>query len=155
MSETSCLFCRIVAGDIPAARVHEDDHLVVFLDTNPIRTGHALIVPREHHPYFDHLPPDLAARILQVGQRIARVQKERYGVQRVGFLFSGGDLPHVHAHLVPIHEPGDLTSQSYIAEAPLTFKAAPRRSIEELSATAQELRELLETSPSPAKLGEG
>jgi histidine triad (HIT) family protein len=143
MNDKPCLFCRIVQGEIQAARLHEDDDLVVFLDTNPIRTGHALIVPREHHAYFDHLPPDLAARILHLGQQIARAQKQRYGVRRVGFLFSGGDLPHVHAHLVPIHEAGDLTSQSYIAERDITFKAAPRRPNEELAATAAELRALL------------
>jgi histidine triad (HIT) family protein len=143
MNEKPCLFCRIVQGEIPAARLYEDDDLVVFLDTNPIRTGHALIVPRAHHAYFDHLPPELAARILHLGQRIARAQKERYGVQRVGFLFSGGDLPHVHAHLVPIHGPGDLTSQSYIAEREITLQPAPRRPNEELQATAAELRALL------------
>ena len=139
-----CLFCRIAAGEIPAARLYEDEELVAFLDINPIRTGHAQIVPRRHVPWFEELEPDLAARILHLGQRIATVQKRLYGVKRVAFLFSGGDIAHVHAHLVPMVSPVDITSRRYIAEERLTWQAAPRAADEELAATAAELRGLLE-----------
>lgn len=143
MTGATCIFCRIAAGEIPSAKLHEDEALVAFLDTNPIRTGHALIVTRAHHAYFDDLPPELAARVLHLAQRLARAQKQRYGVERVGFLFSGGDLPHVHAHVVPLVEKTDLTSPSYIAERGLTFRPAPRATNEALAATAEELKALL------------
>jgi len=143
MTDTPCLFCRIAAGEIPSSRVHEDDELVVFLDVSPIRAGHALIVPRAHHAYFDDLPAALAARVVQLGQRIARAQKERYGVERVAFFFTATDLPPVHAHVVPMVEKTDLTSRRYIAEESVTFRPLPRETPEALAATAAELRALL------------
>jgi len=143
MTDPSCIFCRIARGEIPATRIHEDDDLIVLLDISPIRAGHALILPRQHHAYFDDLPPDLASQIVHLGQRIARAQKQRYGVERVAFFFTGTDLAHVHAHVVPMVEKTDLTSRRYIAEETLTFRALPRATPEALAATAQELKALL------------
>src|SRR5690606_12143104 len=100
----SCIFCEIAAGRIPATIVAESDRLVAFLDIRPIRPGHVLIVPRDHYAYFDDLPPDLAADVLQLGQRLAKAMKRAYGVERAGFLFTGTDVAHVHAHVVPMHE---------------------------------------------------
>jgi len=143
MSEAGCLFCRILRDEIPSHRVYEDEALVAFLDVAPIRPGHTQIVPRAHHAVFDELPADLAARAVQLGQRLARAQKRRYGVKRVGFLFSGGDVAHAHAHVVPMVAPTDLTSRRYIAEERLTFQNPPRESPEALAATAGELKALL------------
>jgi hypothetical protein len=63
----------------------------------PDQTGHALIIPRAHHPYFDDLPELTASRIIHLGQRLARVMKPLLTVTRVALLFTGGDHPHVHA----------------------------------------------------------
>jgi len=51
-----CIFCQIVAGEIPAARVDEDEHTVAFMDLNPWTRGHALVIPREHHPDLHGIP---------------------------------------------------------------------------------------------------
>ena len=104
----------------------------------------------EREDCFDELPAELAARILHLGQRIAGAQKRRYGVERAAFFFTGGDFPHVHAHVVPMVEKTDVTSRRYIAEESLTFRALPREAPEALAATAAELRELLRASPPPA-----
>jgi len=111
----SCAFCQIASGALEVSLVYQDPHILAFPDHAPIREGHVQIIPRLHVPYFDDLPEDLAGRILRLGQRIARVQKRVYGVSRVGFVFSGGDVDHVHAHLIPIHEVTDLTSMRYFA----------------------------------------
>jgi histidine triad (HIT) family protein len=65
--------------------------------------------------------------------------KHIYGVPRVAFLFTGGDLPHAHAHVVPMHENTDITSRLYITQEQLTFRDAPRIPDHELSATAENL----------------
>ena len=143
MTNAHCLFCRIAAGEIPATRIHEDDTLIAFLDIGPIRAGHALIMPKQHHAYFDDLPPDLATGIVHLGQRIARAQKERYGVERVAFFFTGTDVAHVHAHVVPMVEKSDVTSRRYFVEEKVTFRPLPRETPEALAATATELRGLL------------
>ena len=110
----ACSFCRIAAGELDAVVLYEDAEVVAFLDVGPIRPGHAQIIPRRHVPTFEELPPALAARILHLGQQLARRLKRVYHVERVAFLFTGGDVPHAHAHVVPMHERTDITSARYL-----------------------------------------
>jgi len=139
-----CIFCKIGRGEIRAHVVHEDDEILAFLDIGPIRPGHVQIIPRLHHPYFETLPEPLAAKILGVGQKIARVQKQLYGVPRVAFMFTGGDVAHAHAHLVPMVKGDDITSRRYIVEETVSYRAIPMPPPEELAATAADLRAALQ-----------
>lgn len=139
-----CLFCRIARREIPAHIVYEDDHLVAFLDTGPIRPGHVQIIPRDHYPTFDDLTAELASRIIVLGQRLARILKERNHVSRAAFLFTGGDIAHAHAHVLPLIAPTDITSRRYIAEERITFQPIARPSDEELGRVALGLRQALD-----------
>lgn len=141
--EPDCIFCRIGAGLVPTAIVYENTRLMAFLDMGPIREGHTQIIPKAHYPTFDDLPPELAAEILHLGQRLARAMKRLYRVDRVAFLFSGGDIPHAHAHLVPMVETTDITSARYIASEPVTFRPLPTVPLEDRERTAALLREAL------------
>ena len=76
---------------------------------------------------------------MALGQRLAKAQKRIYGVQRVAFMFTGGDIAHAHAHIVPLVEKTDITSRRYIVEPELTFRALPRASDEALRETAAAL----------------
>ena len=143
MADGECLFCRIAAGGAAAHRVVVTEQIVAFLDTAPIRPGHVQIVPKVHFGTFDELPADLAGEILLLGQRIARVQKEILRVQRVGFLFTGGDIAHAHAHVVPLHEKEGITSRRYIAEHELTFRSPPHPGEDTLAEIAERLRAAL------------
>jgi histidine triad (HIT) family protein len=145
-SNSTCLFCRIAGGSIPSHSVHESPRIVAFLDIQPIRPGHVLIVPREHYPYFDALPSEVAHEILHVGQRLAPVLREQWKVERVAFMFTGTDVVHAHAHVLPMVEPTDVTSRRYIAEERLTFRTTPRVPDPELAATAALLKEALVSS---------
>lgn len=113
-ASSECLFCRIAGGDLDAVLLHEDESVVAFLDVAPIRPGHTQIIPRAHIPYFEDLPSELAGHILRVAQGLARRLKVTYGVPRVAFLFTGGDVEHAHAHLVPLHADTDITSGRYL-----------------------------------------
>jgi histidine triad (HIT) family protein len=137
--DPACEFCRIASGDLPAHVVAEDAEIVAFVDAAPIREGHLQVITRAHYVCFDDLPAALAARIVTLGQRLARAQKALYGVERVGFAFSGNDVAHVHAHLIPLHHPTDLTSRRYIAEPALTFVGRPRASEAEMARVAAAL----------------
>lgn len=132
----NCFLCRIAAHNIAAHDLYEDRDIIAFLDIFPIRPGHALIIPKQHFPYFDNTPADLVTSIVLLGQKLARVMKQVYRVPRTCFLFTGGDEPHVHAHLVPMHEKTDITSRRYIAEEELTFRDMPRAPDGELRDTA-------------------
>jgi histidine triad (HIT) family protein len=67
-----------------------------------------------HYETFEQTPPDVAAKMIHMGQRLARKFKSIYRVERVAFLFTGGDVAHVHAHVIPMHEKTDITSARYI-----------------------------------------
>jgi histidine triad (HIT) family protein len=118
----TCPFCRIAAGEIQPVLLHEDRDVMAFLDVAPVRPGHTLVIPRRHIETFDQLPQDLAAKILSLGQRLAQRMKAVYGVERVGFVFTGTDVAHAHAHVVPMREKTDFTSARYITSpGPLQF----------------------------------
>jgi len=107
-----------VAGEIPSIRIHEDGDVIAFLDIAPMRPGHTVIVPRVHVETYEELPAALANRILSLGQQLGRRMKALYKVERVAFFFTGTDVAHAHAHVVPIHEKMDVTSARYIVGAP-------------------------------------
>jgi histidine triad (HIT) family protein len=142
----NCLFCRIASGEVLSHQIHSDETLVAFLDTGPIRPGHVQIVPRRHFEVFDDLPSDIANAIVALAQKIAKAQKAVFEVKRVGFLFTGGDIPHAHAHLVPMVENTDLTSRHYIQEQALTFRPLPHPGNDELHSVATALIAALRTS---------
>jgi histidine triad (HIT) family protein len=106
MSDPDCLFCKIVAGEIPATIVDEDEHTVSFMDINPATTGHALIVPRKHAvDLFDIEPTELQAVAL-AAQRLAKRALERLGADGVNLLNSSRRAAwqtvfHFHFHLIP------------------------------------------------------
>lgn len=135
-----CLFCRIAAGELPCHKLHEDDHVLAFLDLHPVRPGHALVIPRAHYPWFEDLPTELACRITTLSQRIARTMKALYGVERVAMVYTGIHVAHAHAHLVPMHDVHDITSAAYLTEGPDRFTAPPSPPAETLAATAAALR---------------
>ena len=135
-----CLFCAIARGEIPSHRVCETDNLIAFLDIHPIRPAHTLIVPKAHHAYFDDVPETVASEIVTLGQKLARTMKAHYGVERAGFAFMGFDIPHAHAHVMPVFERDDITSRRAIAEEKITYRHPPRADDAELADIAQRLR---------------
>ena len=141
----SCLFCRIAAGALPAHIVHQDDRLIAFLDLHPIRPGHTLVVPRDHHAWFEDMPDDLAADVMRVSQRIARAQKRLYDVPRVAMFFTGIHVPHVHAHVVPMHDIHDVTSAAYLQDGFDSFAAPPQPPAAQMEKTAGQLAAAVST----------
>jgi histidine triad (HIT) family protein len=137
---TKCLFCRIAAGALPAHKIYEDDHILAFLDLHPIRPGHALVIPKAHHVWFEDLPPDLATRVTTCAQQLARRMKALYGVPRVAMFYTGIHVPHAHAHVVPMQDQHDVTSAAYLADGPGVFSAPPQLPAEEMAAIAAALR---------------
>lgn len=142
-AQGSCIFCRIARGEIPAVRVYEDDAILAFLDIRPIREGHTLVMPKQHYDYYEQMPASLAASVMHVGQRLGSAVKKLYNVQRVGFMFTGTDVAHTHAHVVPMVEATDLTSRRYIVEESLTFRPVAAAGGDELQKTADKLKAAL------------
>jgi histidine triad (HIT) family protein len=101
-----CLFCKIVAGEVPATRVHEDERVVAFMDINPATRGHLLVVPREHAQDLLSIDRDDLAACAAAAQLLARRQQERLGADGVNLLNSCGapawqTVFHFHLHVIP------------------------------------------------------
>lgn len=109
-----CLFCKIASHAISSVVLQENDNIMAFFDRAPIRRGHVQIIPKSHFETFELLPPVLATDIFTLAQSIAKRMKEVYSIERVAFLYSGGDVPHAHAHVIPMYEKTDITSYRYI-----------------------------------------
>jgi len=102
----SCIFCRIIKGEIPAARVYEDEHVLAFMDIGPVVKGHTLVIPKAHHNPLMETPPEVLHQLISVVQKIARAQMK--GLQADGINVSqangeaaGQVIPHIHFHVIP------------------------------------------------------
>lgn len=144
-----CIFCRIAAGAVPSYRVYESEHVVAFMDVRPIRPGHVLVVPRSHYRYYDDMPAGVAGEVMTVAQRLAPRLRSLYGVERVALFFTGVDVAHAHAHVVPMHELTDVTSARYIAEERITVRPAPMAAAADLQESSAQIRSLLQGGDAP------
>jgi histidine triad (HIT) family protein len=106
MTDEDCIFCRIIAGEIPGQIIDEDDRTVAFMDISPATRGHALVVPRRHsRDLLEIEPVDLEAVIL-AAKRLASRMPERLGADGVNLLNSCGRAAwqtvfHFHLHVIP------------------------------------------------------
>jgi histidine triad (HIT) family protein len=101
-----CVFCRILRGEIPAQRVHEDERCVALLDVNPVAPGHALVLPREHFETWTDLPDEIAAHLAKASRRVAKAVLAAVGAEGFNLLVnnkrcSGQAIPHAHLHVIP------------------------------------------------------
>jgi histidine triad (HIT) family protein len=105
-SDPDCLFCRIVAGDVPSTQVDADDRTVSFMDINPATRGHALVIPRAHAVDLREIGAEDLAACTAAAQRLARRAFERLGCDGVNLVNSCGPVAwqtvfHFHMHVIP------------------------------------------------------
>ena len=111
--DPDCLFCKIVAGDLPSTIVDEDERTVTFMDINPATRGHALVVPREHSRDLLDVPDEDLAACAAAARRLARRASERLGADGVNLLNSCGRAArqtvfHFHVHVIPRYDDDPL-----------------------------------------------
>ena len=103
---SNCLFCKIVAGEIPSTRVYEDADTLAFMDIGPVIKGHTLVIPKHHYDPITKTPVDVLARLMKVVQKIAQAQLNGLKADGVNVLNANGtaagqQVPHIHFHVVP------------------------------------------------------
>jgi histidine triad (HIT) family protein len=106
VSDPNCIFCKIVAGEIPSTIVDEDERTIAFMDIAPATRGHALVIPREHATDLLSIPPEDLTAVAVAAQRLASRAKERLGADGVNLLNSCGAAAwqtvfHLHVHVIP------------------------------------------------------
>ena len=106
MSDPDCIFCKIVAGEIPSAIVEEDESTIAFMDINPATRGHALVIPRNHVVDLLEIEPGELTAVMLAAQRLAVRVSERLGADGVNLINSCGSAAwqtvfHFHVHVIP------------------------------------------------------
>lgn len=102
------IFTRIINGEIPCYKVYEDEKYFAFLDINPLKKGHTLVIPKVEDDYIFNLDDETYAGLCLVAKKIAKALKESTNCQRVGVTVMGMEVPHVHIHLVPMDKEKDM-----------------------------------------------
>jgi len=131
-----CIFCKILAGELPAQKVQEDERTVAFLDINPWTRGHAVVIPRRHSANLLEIPYEDLADVAATAKRLAARMRDTLGCDGINLLNSCGSAAwqtifHFHMHVIPRYE-GD----------PLQLPTDPTRAEpEELADVAAELRD--------------
>jgi len=102
----SCIFCRIVNGEIPAEVIAREPDVVAFLDVQPLADGHVLVVPRAHAAAVEDLSPEAADALFRTVVRLAGPVREGLGAAGTTIGINNGEatgqtVPHVHVHIVP------------------------------------------------------
>jgi histidine triad (HIT) family protein len=102
----NCIFCKIIAKEIPATVVFEDEDVLVIMDIGPIIKGHALVIPKKHYDPVTETPDEVLAKLHITAKQIARAQMNGLGADGVNIMQNNGasagqEVPHVHVHVIP------------------------------------------------------
>ena len=102
------IFTRIIQGEIPSYKCAEDENFYAFLDINPIKKGHTLVVPKKEVDYLFDLPDDLLGKMQIFAKKVALAIQKAFPCRKVGQAVLGLEVNHVHIHLIPLEKEGDM-----------------------------------------------
>lgn len=106
MNQKDCIFCRMAGGEIPAAKVYEDDVVLSFLDIGPLSEGHTLLIPKEHFARLEECPPELLGKVASHLGKIASAVIKATNADGYNVLCNNGRaagqlVEHLHFHIIP------------------------------------------------------
>lgn len=122
MKNPNCIFCKIVAGEIPSRKLYEDDDFLAFIDISPRSPGHSLVIPKEHYRWVWDLPsgqevPGNIGDYFRITQKIALAQQKAFGTEAIWVRVTGEEIPHAHIWVLPeTNTPGDKSDLDGNAE---------------------------------------
>ena len=117
-----CIFCKIIAGEIPAVKVLDEDLVLAFMDINPSSRGHMLVVPKRHAENIFEIPDDHLAAVAQAVKRCAAAARAALKAEGITILQLNGTasdqiVPHLHVHIMPRWEDDGLTVSNWEMKA--------------------------------------
>lgn len=109
MNDTNCIFCKIVAGEVPCDKVYEDGQTIAFLDIKPVNPGHILVIPKEHHSNITQTPDEILGAMISTAKKVAQtfptaLNTEHYNLEINTGAIAGQVVFHAHLHIIPRHE---------------------------------------------------
>lgn len=102
------IFTKIINGEIPCYKLAEDNEFIAFLDINPLKKGHAIVVPKVELDYIFDNSDETLSKILVFAKKVASAIEKNVDCKRIGLIVVGLEVPHTHIHLVPINGEKDL-----------------------------------------------
>ena len=102
------IFTKIIKGEIPSYKIHENEKFFAFLDINPLAKGHTLVVPKQEVDYLFDIDDQTLSEMIIYSKKIAAAIKTAVPCNRVGLMVIGLEVPHAHIHLIPIQKEGDM-----------------------------------------------
>ncbi len=101
-----CIFCQIIKGQLPCAKIYEDERVISFLDINPVNPGHTLVIPKAHYKTIFELPEEELTACMKVAQKLARAVFKATDAAGLNFIQNnlrpaGQHVDHIHFHLIP------------------------------------------------------
>ena len=102
------IFTRIIKGEIPCYKIAEDDNCFAFLDINPLKAGHTLVVPKKETDYLFDLEDNQLSGLILFSKKVAEAIKSAIPCNRIGVAVLGLEVPHAHIHLVPMDSMDDV-----------------------------------------------
>ena|SRR3989344_2307496 len=105
-----CIFCKIVKGEIPSAKIYEDERFLAFLDIKPVSEGHVLVIPKEHVIWMQDADEETISGIFNLAKKLMRKIKKGLKCDSVTLSVVGVDIPHFHVHLIPRYLNDNLAS---------------------------------------------
>jgi len=109
---SDCIFCKIINGEIPCAKVYEDEHVLAFMDIMQVTKGHTLVVPKVHKKDIFELTPEISRNLFGVVPKIAQAIKKQYNPVGLNLINNNGKdagqtVFHYHMHIIPRYGEGD------------------------------------------------
>jgi histidine triad (HIT) family protein len=102
------IFSRIIKGEIHSYKIAENEHCLAFLDINPLKKGHTLVIPKKQVDQLFDLEDDNYQKLMNFAKKVALCLKKAISCKRIGMAVLGFEIPHAHIHLVPIDKESDL-----------------------------------------------
>lgn len=113
----NCIFCKIVDGSAAAHKVWQNDDFLAFLSIHPCNPGHLCLVPKIHEDYVFDLKEPLYSAIFQAAKGLSGPLKNATNAKRIGIAIEGFSVPHVHIHLVPLHDVDEIDPHRHIEQS--------------------------------------
>jgi len=122
------IFTRIINGEIPCYKVAEDDNYFAFLDINPLKAGHTLVVPKEETDYVFDLSDESVSGLILFSKKVAVAIKSVFPCNRIAVAILGLEVPHTHIHLIPMDTMEDVNFKNpKLKFSPEEFKEMAER----------------------------
>ena len=102
------IFSKIVSKEIPSFKVHEDDNFLAFLDINPLKKGHTLVIPKEETDYIFDIKSQEYEDLWSFAKVVAKGMKKVIDCERISIVVMGLEVPHAHIHLIPLNNIQDI-----------------------------------------------